>query len=137
MGEFHLFEHSSTETSNEKFILHEDNIPLHPLSARDLYDKPHPSRTTIRTDIDFSSFRVPTEAEIKDRGKSDWLAKSLVLLQTSWFVMQCIARAHAHLPVTHLENCDTCVCDHEFRDIRFLVEQASQCQPTCSSVPKI
>ena len=103
MGGFHLFERSSTETSNEKFILHEDNIPLHPLSARDLYDKPHPSRTTIRTDIDFSSFRVPTEAEIRDRGKSDWLAKSLVLLQTSWFVMQCIARARAHLPVTHLE----------------------------------
>ena len=103
MGGFHLFERSSTETSNEKFILHEDNIPLHPLSACDLYDKPHPSRTTIRTDINFSSFRVLTEAEIKDRGKSDWLAKSLVLLQTSWFVMQCIAWAHAHLPVTHLE----------------------------------
>ena len=44
-----------------------------------------------------------TEAEIKDKGKSDWLAKSLVLLQTSWFVMQCIARAVKHLPITHLE----------------------------------
>ena len=44
-----------------------------------------------------------TEAEIKDKGKSDWLAKSLVLLQTSWFMMQCIAQAIEHLPVTHLE----------------------------------
>ena len=46
---------------------------------------------------------MPTKAEIKDRGKSDWLAKSLVLLQTSWFMMQCIARAIEHVPVTHLE----------------------------------
>ena len=46
---------------------------------------------------------MPTEAEIKDKGKSDWLAKFLVLLQTSWFVLQCIARAIEHLPITHLE----------------------------------
>ena len=46
---------------------------------------------------------VPTEEEINDKGKSDWLAKSLILLQMSWFVMQCIARAIEYLPVTHLE----------------------------------
>ena len=105
MGGFHLFEHGSKETSNDdKFILHKDDTLLHPLTARDLYNYGlRLNGTTMRTDIDFSSFRVPTEAEIKDRGKSDWLAKSLVLLQTSWFVMQCIARAHKHLPVTHLE----------------------------------
>ena len=94
MGGFHLFEHGSVETGNSGRIkLHEDDIPLHPLAARDLED----------TTIDLSSFTVPTEAEIKDKGKSDWLAKSLVLLQTSWFVMQCIARAIERLPVTHLE----------------------------------
>ena len=46
---------------------------------------------------------MPTKVKIEDKGKSDWLAKSLILLQTSWFVMQCIARAIEHLPVTHLE----------------------------------
>ena len=97
MGGFHLFKRGSTqETSNVKPISHEEDTPLHPLAAIDLYGD-----NTL--DIDFSSFTVPTEAEIKDRGKSDWLAKSLVLLQTSWFVMQCIARAIEHLPVTHLE----------------------------------
>ena len=105
MGGFHLFEHGSKETGNgDKFILHEDDTPLHPLTAHDLYNyEPCLNGITMRTDINFSSFRVPTKAEIKDRGKSDWLAKSLVLLQTLWFVMQCIARAHEHLPVTHLE----------------------------------
>ena len=98
MGGFHLFQRGSGEASHNatNIAFQEDDVPLHPLSLRDLY-----GNTTI--DIDFSSFIVPTEAEIKDRGKSDWLAKSLVLLQTSWFVMQCIARAIEHLPVTHLE----------------------------------
>ena len=94
MGGFHLFERGSTETRSG--MSHEDT-PLHPLGAGNVNE----DDKTI--DIDFSSFTVPTEAEIKDKGKSDWLAKSLVLLQTSWFVMQCIARAIEHLPVTHLE----------------------------------
>ena len=98
MGGFHLFQRGSKETSHNatKIAFQEDDVPLHPLSFRDLY-----GNTTI--DVDFSSFTVPTEAEIKDKGKSDWFAKSLVLLQTSWFVMQCIARGIEHLPVTHLE----------------------------------
>ena len=91
MGGFHLFDHSSNETSNNYPCLsREDDKPLHPLMASDLS---HYSE----------SFTMPTEAEIKDKGKSDWLAKSLALLQTSWFVMQCIARGIKHLPVTHLE----------------------------------
>ena len=103
MGGFHLFEHVSIETNNNnEVILQEDDIPLHPVAARDLYTTSS-SRNTIRTNIDFSSFTMPTQAEIEDKGKSDWLAKSLVLLQTSWFVIQCIARGIEHLPLTHLE----------------------------------
>ena len=101
MGGFHLFQRGSKETSHNAtdiFVFREteDDVPLHPLSSRDLYNN-------ATVDFDFSSLTVPTEDEIKDKGKSDWLAKSLVLLQTSWFVMQCIARAVEHLPVTHLE----------------------------------
>ena len=58
---------------------------------------------SIKADIDFVSFTLLTKEEIKNKGKSDWLTKSLVLLQTSWFVMQCIAWGIEHLPVTHLE----------------------------------
>ena len=96
MGGFHLFERirSSEETSNDdRSILRKDDKPLHPLQEKDLQ----------KCDIYSESFIIPTEAEIQDKGKSDWLAKSLVLLQTSWFVLQCIARAAKHLPVTHLE----------------------------------
>jgi hypothetical protein len=44
-----------------------------------------------------------TEGDIKDRGKSDRIAKAIVILQTSWFVVQCIARGIQHLPLTELE----------------------------------
>ena len=90
MGGFHLFERSSRETNDDDRCILQDDKPLHPLDANDL--------------LRYSeSIIMPTEEEIRDRGKSDWLAKSLVLLQTSWFVMQCIARAIRHLPITHLE----------------------------------
>ena len=75
MGGFHLFKHSSEEKSGTQSIPQEDDYPLHPLLASDLMHD------------DIYSFAMPTEAEIKDRGKSNLLAKSLVLLQTSWFIM--------------------------------------------------
>ena len=91
MGGFHLFERNSEKKSAAQRMSQEDDKPLYPLLVSDLLHD------------DIYSFAMPTEAEIKDKGKGDWLAKSLVLLQTSWFVMQCISRAVEHLPVTHLE----------------------------------
>jgi hypothetical protein len=44
-----------------------------------------------------------TEGDLKDRGKSDGISKAIVLLQTSWFIIQCIARYISHLPLTELE----------------------------------
>ena len=88
MGGFHLFERSSKETKMSP----EDDEPLHPLGEMDL----------LSCDI-YEPFFIPTKEEIEDRAKSNWLAKSLVLLQTSWFVTQCIARGIEHLPLTHLE----------------------------------
>ena len=92
MGGFHLFERSSESKHGDQSISPEDDDPLHPLGLSDL----------SQCD-DYESFTMPTKAEIEDKGKSDWLAKSLILLQTSWFVIQCIARGIEHLPLTHLE----------------------------------
>lgn len=44
-----------------------------------------------------------TEDDIRDRSKGDALSKGLVILQTSWFILQCIARWSQHLSVTELE----------------------------------
>ncbi|KAI9511203.1 hypothetical protein F5148DRAFT_1373939 [Russula earlei] len=41
--------------------------------------------------------------EIEDKSKGDVISKSLVILQTGWFVTQCIVRGARGLPVTELE----------------------------------
>ena len=41
--------------------------------------------------------------EIADRSKGDYLSKTIVLFQTTWFVGQCIARGAYGLTVTELE----------------------------------
>ncbi len=40
---------------------------------------------------------------IEDKSKGDALSKSISILQLSWFIVQCIARALQHLPITLLE----------------------------------
>jgi len=44
-----------------------------------------------------------SQAEIEDRSKGDAISKSVVILQTGWFVTQCIARGVQRLPITELE----------------------------------
>ncbi|KAF8173461.1 hypothetical protein BJ912DRAFT_1046875 [Pholiota molesta] len=44
-----------------------------------------------------------TEEDIQDRSKGDAISKTLIILQTTWFVAQCIARWAQRLSVTELE----------------------------------
>ncbi|KIK64275.1 hypothetical protein GYMLUDRAFT_162048 [Collybiopsis luxurians FD-317 M1] len=44
-----------------------------------------------------------SESEIMDKSKGDALAKTLVLIQTTWFIAQVISRAVLHLPIAELE----------------------------------
>ncbi|KIM20966.1 hypothetical protein M408DRAFT_117967 [Serendipita vermifera MAFF 305830] len=53
--------------------------------------------------VDILKGITPSETELKDRGKSDALTKLIVLVQTMWFVIQCIVRGTQHLPLTELE----------------------------------
>jgi hypothetical protein len=57
----------------------------------------HPSP---ELEIDFSTI---TEDVIMDKSKGDMVAKLLVVMQTSWFMVQCISRVAEGLPVTELE----------------------------------
>ena len=49
------------------------------------------------------TFSTITAAEIQDRAKGDFLSKSIANLQTSWFIIQCIARGIQGLAITELE----------------------------------
>jgi hypothetical protein len=44
-----------------------------------------------------------TKEEIRDKGRGDALSKGLILVQTTWFILQCIARRVEGLPITELE----------------------------------
>ena len=74
-----------------------------------LYDGPKPLRTLSLEDIedlvqkDEIEYPIISEAEIRDRSKGDILTKALALVQTTWFLVQCLARARQHLAITELE----------------------------------
>ena len=58
------------------------------------------------------SLELPTEAELMDKSKGDWISKSITSVQVIWFVSQLIGRAIQKLPVTTLElfTCAIVVC---------------------------
>jgi len=46
--------------------------------------------------------KIPRE-DIEDKSKGDIISKGLVVMQTGWFMMQCLTRKVEHLPITELE----------------------------------
>jgi squalene monooxygenase len=76
------------------FILDTPDCPAFPINAKSI----HYLRCTgwiAQLDI--------TKENIWDRSKSDLFAKGFALVQTSWLLIQCIARVIQHLAVTPLE----------------------------------
>jgi hypothetical protein len=72
-------------------MLYEDDKPPSILDPREL--APYIQRGEI--DI--------TQKEIQDRSRGDVISKGLVVVQTGWFILQCIARSKEHLPITEIE----------------------------------
>ncbi|KAL0563116.1 hypothetical protein V5O48_018961, partial [Marasmius crinis-equi] len=66
--------------------------PLRPLLVEDL---------SLHTDI--ISIPYVSEREIQDRSKGDALSKTLILFQTTWFLVQILARVVSGLPIAELE----------------------------------
>jgi hypothetical protein len=76
------------------FTLHEGGKPVRVLEARELEELSEAGKIAWPT---------ITEEEIADRSKGDYLSKTIVLFQTTWFIGQCIARGASKLAVTELE----------------------------------
>src|SRR6266498_1130448 len=49
------------------------------------------------------AFPTITAAEICDKARGDFLSKAIVILQSLWFIVQCIARGKQGLALTELE----------------------------------
>ncbi|KAF8179901.1 hypothetical protein BJ912DRAFT_1062700 [Pholiota molesta] len=85
------------------FMLSKGGRPIQTLSANNTarVDK----EATIKWNIENGIIDPPliTQEDIKDRSKGDTISKTLIILQTTWFIVQCIARWTNRLPVTELE----------------------------------
>ena len=76
------------------FTLHAKGKPIRVLDWKDLETLAKAGR------VDWPNI---TKEEIEDRSKSDYFAKGIVILQTTWFIVQFFARAHFKLTITELE----------------------------------
>ena len=76
------------------FILREGGKPVRILEARELEEL---------SEVGKIEWPTITEEEIADRSKGDYLSKTIVLFQTTWFIVQCIVRGVCGLDVTELE----------------------------------
>ncbi|KDQ55324.1 hypothetical protein JAAARDRAFT_133997, partial [Jaapia argillacea MUCL 33604] len=50
-----------------------------------------------------AEFPPVTEVQIQDKSKCNALSKGLVLVQMTWFILQCLGQAIEHLPITKLK----------------------------------
>jgi hypothetical protein len=69
-----------------------EQVPIRPLGKREVIEL-----------LYIREIKLPRNSEIEDKSKSDWIAKSIVLIQTLWFIIQCVARGRQHLILTELE----------------------------------
>ncbi|KAF2420528.1 hypothetical protein EJ08DRAFT_653807 [Tothia fuscella] len=51
----------------------------------------------------YIDYPIVSRKTIKDKNKVDWTLRALILLQTLWFSVNCLARIALHLPLTTLE----------------------------------
>ena len=72
-----------------------------------------------------------TEEEIQDRSKGDYLSKGIVIVQTNWFIAQCIVRGVYKLEVTELEVATLAFA----ADLLPVVAQTPRCSLFDSRVP--
>jgi hypothetical protein len=90
------------------FVLCEDGRPIQTLTDAGGRRRDRPGSedsTSLIWNIDNGTIDPPriSAEDINDRSKGDAISKAFVILQTSWFIAQCIARWATRLPVTELE----------------------------------
>ena len=76
-----------------------------------LSEGPGAHDTSVLTPKDFRKlladkeigFPLISEKEIQDRSKGDGLSKALAIVQTTWFIAQCISRKVQGLTITEIE----------------------------------
>ncbi|PPQ93748.1 hypothetical protein CVT25_008128, partial [Psilocybe cyanescens] len=76
------------------FSLYEDGVLLRTLEAHEM------EKLEEEGKIEWPTI---TEEEIKDKSNGDFFSKSVVVMQTTWFIIQCIVRRSKRMVLTELE----------------------------------
>ena len=92
MGGFSLVRAGETSVLD-----YESFFELLKIETDESYKRP---RVKERIEIVFPTI---TAAEIQDKARGDFLSKAIAILQTIWFIVQCIARGTQGLALTELE----------------------------------
>ncbi|KZP11769.1 hypothetical protein FIBSPDRAFT_937362 [Athelia psychrophila] len=86
------------------FYCYQNGKPMFPLQVQYVCGgDPADNDEYILALVKSRSLVPPTSDELGDRSKGDALSKTIAVLQTLWFVAQCIARRIGNLAITHLE----------------------------------
>ncbi|KAF9474053.1 hypothetical protein BDN70DRAFT_816328, partial [Pholiota conissans] len=85
------------------FLLSDDGMPVHILVDGSRLETSENLQLIHNIKEGIISPPRVTETDIQDRSKGDLISKTIIILQTTWFIVQCIARWSQHLPVTELE----------------------------------
>jgi hypothetical protein len=77
-----------------------------------------------------------SKMEIQDKSKGDFISKAVVILQTSWFVIQCIARGVPR-PTDHRARArHNCICGSQLCFIPTVVGQTAEHAMWGATIPE-
>ncbi|KAF9472928.1 hypothetical protein BDN70DRAFT_925431, partial [Pholiota conissans] len=85
------------------FMLSEDGKPIHILIDGSRPETPNELRLIHNIKEGIINPPRITEEDIQDRSKGDIISKTIIILQTTWFIVQCITRWSHRLPLIELE----------------------------------
>lgn len=108
MGGFHYFRIAAADSSPETESQSSAQSPATPDSQATVVnakeDAVYPlDKEEVISMIRKGVIKLPPKEEIQDKSKSDAFAKLLLVVQTLWFVLQCITRLGQGLPTAELE----------------------------------
>src|SRR6266545_7451323 len=96
----HFFEMGGIGTIDPMFENSAERDPRGPVLTTERYKELTQTQSGAILNL---KLRKISEEDIKDRSKADFLSKLIAIVQTTWFMLHCLARGQQRLALTELE----------------------------------
>ncbi|KAK7030823.1 hypothetical protein VNI00_013931 [Paramarasmius palmivorus] len=90
-------------TGEDRRLMEEIETSWRESKTEDEFERNKPSYSCLLEFMVDNEFVKVTREEIRDRSHADALSKTIAIVQTTWFILQCIARGAQGLAITELE----------------------------------